>query len=140
VFEAKLVHHDLRELCLIQNPRFLCGKSVGSPVGLADGEQAGPREAYLAFRTKRNLNLVNLSSRPPKQFRVFLPHSDGAFPNLKSETESGLFHTLIGSGHLDLNPTIVFIRLEPKGSHTEVFIRAVAKEGGDKAGFCALGG
>jgi hypothetical protein len=50
-------------------------------------------------------------------------------PELESDANAGLFHAVVGSGHLGLNPTIVRIQLQPLESRTSVFIRAVAKEG-----------
>ena len=50
-------------------------------------------------------------------------------PELTSDGSAGLFSGVVGSGHLNLNPTIVRIQLKPLESRTSVFIRAVAKEG-----------
>lgn len=53
-------------------------------------------------------------------------------PELASDPNAGLFYAVVGSGHLDLNPTIVRIELQSFESRTSLFIRAVAKEGAIK--------
>jgi hypothetical protein len=50
-------------------------------------------------------------------------------PELKSDVNLGVFYAVVGSGHLNLNPTIVHIRLRSFEAKTFVSIRAVAKEG-----------
>ena len=47
---------------------------------------------------------------------------------LPSAPSAGVFYVLVGSGHLDLNPTIVHVKVDG----TSVAIRAVAKEGAIK--------
>jgi uncharacterized RDD family membrane protein YckC len=50
-------------------------------------------------------------------------------PELKSDVNLGVFYAVVGSGHLNLNPTIVHICLRSFEENTFVSIRAVAKEG-----------
>ena len=49
-------------------------------------------------------------------------------PELPSVPAAGIFYALVGSGHLNLNPTILRVRVEGQS----VAIRAVAKEGAIK--------
>jgi hypothetical protein len=53
----------------------------------------------------------------------------GPIPELPSQPERGSFCFLMGAGNGCLNPTIVYIRLEPFPPNTRVAVRAVAKEG-----------
>jgi len=48
---------------------------------------------------------------------------------LRNQPEQGLLAAVVGSGRLNLNPTLVQVRIEPAGSGSKVTIRAVAKEG-----------
>jgi hypothetical protein len=50
-------------------------------------------------------------------------------PELEFEASRGLFNVIVGSGHLNLNPTILRIQLRALGSPTSVSVSAVAKEG-----------
>jgi hypothetical protein len=50
-------------------------------------------------------------------------------PELVFDASIGVFGAIVGSGVLNLNPTIVLIQLESAGPRTTVFVRAVAKEG-----------
>jgi len=50
-------------------------------------------------------------------------------PELDSDPHAGLFSAVIGSGRLNLNPTVVYVRLHSLGPRTGVSIRAAAKEG-----------
>ena len=50
-------------------------------------------------------------------------------PELVFDAGIGRFGAIVGSGRLNLNPTIVLIQLESVESRTSVFVRAVAKEG-----------
>jgi len=53
-------------------------------------------------------------------------------PELKSDENAGLFTAVVGSGRLNLNPTIVSVQIHALDSRTSVFIRAVANEGAIK--------
>jgi hypothetical protein len=53
-------------------------------------------------------------------------------PELDSDANAGLFNAVIGSGYLNLNPSIICIQLRSLESRTSVSIRAVAKEGAIK--------
>jgi len=55
-----------------------------------------------------------------------------SIPELTSDASAGLFSAVVGSGYLNLNPTIVRIQLRSLESRTSIFIRAVAKEGAIK--------
>ena len=53
-------------------------------------------------------------------------------PELEFDASRGLFNVVVGSGHLNLNPTILRIQLRALGSRTSVSVSAVAKEGAIK--------
>jgi hypothetical protein len=53
-------------------------------------------------------------------------------PELEFDASRGLFNVVVGSGHLNLNPTILRIQLRALGPRTSVSVSAVAKEGAIK--------
>jgi hypothetical protein len=53
-------------------------------------------------------------------------------PELEFDASRGLFNVVVGSGHLNINPTILRIQLRALGSRTSVSVSAVAKEGAIK--------
>jgi len=50
-------------------------------------------------------------------------------PELPSDLDAGVMHMLVGSGHLDLNPTILSIEVASLEPGASIAIKAVAKEG-----------
>jgi hypothetical protein len=50
-------------------------------------------------------------------------------PELPSDLGAGVIHMLVGSGHLDLNPTILNIEVTSAQSGASIAVSAVAKEG-----------
>jgi hypothetical protein len=91
---------------------------------------AARRLPSIPFET--NFELQDSLSGAASAVEALLTKIGRRVPELESNTTAGLFHAVVGSGHLNLNPTVVRIQLQPLESFTSVFIRAVAKEGAIK--------
>jgi hypothetical protein len=50
-------------------------------------------------------------------------------PEYPSDTAAGRFSAIVGSGHLNLNPTILHVQIQAAPKGLAVTVRAVAKEG-----------
>jgi hypothetical protein len=81
----------------------------------------------VSFETR--LEIEQSLSATVKNVEEMLTNIGRRLPELESDPHAGVFSAVIGSGRLNLNPTIVCIRLRSWGSRTAVSIRAVAKEG-----------
>ena len=79
--------------------------------------------------SETQLEVEQSSSAAANSVEEILANMGRRIPELDSDPAAGVFNAVIGSGHLNLNPTIVCIRLQSLGSHTAISIRAVAKEG-----------
>ena len=81
----------------------------------------------VSFETR--LEVEQSSSATAKSVEQLFTEIGRHIPELDSDPDGGVFNAIIGSGRLNLNPTIVCIWLRSLGSRTAVSIRAVAKEG-----------
>ena len=81
----------------------------------------------VSFETQ--LEIEQSSSVIARSVEEMLANIGKRIPELDSDPDTGVFNAVIGSGHLNLNPTIICIQLRSLGSRTAVSIRAVAKEG-----------
>ena len=82
-----------------------------------------------SISSETQLEIEQSSSATAKSVEKILINIGRRIPELDSDPTAGVFNAVIGSGRLNLNPTIVCIRLQPLGWRTAVSIRAVAKEG-----------
>lgn len=64
-----------------------------------------------------------------QKIAAFVASHGRSVPELVSEPGQGSFFTIVGSGHLNLNPTILQAQVAHAGEYCSVRIRAVAKEG-----------
>jgi len=59
----------------------------------------------------------------------FLKEFGRPLPEFPCEPEKGRYSAIVGSGHLNLNPTMVYVQVNETAGMASVSIRAVAKEG-----------
>ena len=59
----------------------------------------------------------------------FMNEFGSPIPEYPSNAAAGMFSSVVGSGHLNLNPTILNVQIQTVPKGTGVTVRAVAKEG-----------
>lgn len=80
----------------------------------------------LLFGSAAPLNSVS------QRVRDFLRNFGTPIPEFPADPATGKFSAIVGSGHLNLNPTILHVQVSSAEGFPRVWLRAVAKEGAVK--------